>query len=70
MEWIIARDLLADGLEGPAGEGSVWPVEEERDGHASYVLLNPPDGTALLEVPAREIKVFLQETVAVVPKGG
>ena len=27
VEWIFARDLLAVGLEGPAGEGDVqvWP---------------------------------------------
>ncbi|WSL88861.1 SsgA family sporulation/cell division regulator [Streptomyces sp. NBC_01724] len=47
----------------------VWPVEEERDGSDLYILLNPPDGTALLKAPAREIKEFLQETEAVVPKG-
>lgn len=71
VEWIIGRDLLADGLEGPAGEGDirVWPVEEEHDGSDLYILLNPPDGTALLKAPAREIKAFLRETEAVVPRG-
>ncbi|MFF1899475.1 SsgA family sporulation/cell division regulator [Streptomyces sp. NPDC058206] len=71
VEWIIGRDLLADGLEGPAGEGDirVWPVEEEHDGSDLYILLNPPDGTALLKAPAREVKAFLQETEAVVPRG-
>ncbi|MGW1736350.1 SsgA family sporulation/cell division regulator [Streptomyces sp. NPDC001999] len=71
VEWIIGRDLLDDGLEGPAGEGDirVWPVDEGRDGSDLYILLNPPDGTALLKSPAREIKEFLQETEAVVPKG-
>jgi Streptomyces sporulation and cell division protein, SsgA len=30
VEWIFARDLLAVGLEGPAGEGDVqvWPTED------------------------------------------
>ncbi|MER5664621.1 SsgA family sporulation/cell division regulator [Streptomyces mirabilis] len=70
VEWIIGRDLLADGLEGPAGEGDirVWPAEE-LDVSDLYILLNPPDGTALLKAPAREIKTFLQETEAVVPRG-
>ncbi|MFE2688401.1 SsgA family sporulation/cell division regulator [Streptomyces mirabilis] len=70
VEWIIGRDLLADGLEGPAGEGDirVWPAEEP-DVSDLYLLLNPPDGTALLKAPAREIKTFLQETEAVVPRG-
>ncbi|MEU9213699.1 SsgA family sporulation/cell division regulator [Streptomyces sp. NPDC048415] len=66
-EWIIGRDLLADGLEGPTGEGDirVWPAEE----HDVYVLLNPPTGTALLKASAHEIKAFLQETEVVVPRG-
>ncbi|WP_369251220.1 SsgA family sporulation/cell division regulator [Streptomyces sp. R41] len=70
VEWIIGRDLLADGLEGPAGEGDVrvWPAEEQ-DVSDFYILLNPPDGTALFKAPAREIKKFLQETEALVPKG-
>ncbi|MFI2207459.1 SsgA family sporulation/cell division regulator [Streptomyces sp. NPDC020192] len=69
-EWIIGRDLLIDGLEGPAGEGDVriWPAGEEgrRD---LYILLNPPSGTALLKAPAQGVKAFLQETEAVVPRG-
>ncbi|QIY74398.1 SsgA family sporulation/cell division regulator [Streptomyces sp. RLB1-33] len=69
VEWIIGRDLLADGLEGPAGQGDicVWPAEE-REVSDLYILLSPPDGTALLKAPAREIKTFLQETEAVVPR--
>ncbi|MEU6589557.1 SsgA family sporulation/cell division regulator [Streptomyces sp. NPDC046881] len=70
-EWIIGRDVLIDGLEGPAGEGDVriWPAGEEgrRD---LYILLNPPSGTALLKAPAQEVNAFLQETEAVVPRGG
>jgi hypothetical protein len=70
VEWIIGRDLLADGLEGPVGEGDirVWPAEE-RDVSDLYILLNPPAGTALLKAPAQEIKAFLQEAEVVVPRG-
>jgi hypothetical protein len=70
VEWIIGRDLLADGLEGLAGEGDirVWPAEEH-DVCDLHVLFNPPSGTALLKAPAHEIKAFLQETEAVVPRG-
>ncbi|MFF4746352.1 SsgA family sporulation/cell division regulator [Streptomyces chengbuensis] len=70
VEWIIGRDLLIEGLEGPAGEGDVriWPTGEEgyRD---LYILLNSPSGTALLKAPEREFKAFLRETEAVVPRG-
>ncbi|MEU8910321.1 SsgA family sporulation/cell division regulator [Streptomyces mirabilis] len=70
VEWIIGRDLLADGLEGPVGEGDirVWPAEK-RDVSDLYILLNPPAGTALLKAAAQEIKAFLQEAEVVVPRG-
>ncbi|MHA5055072.1 SsgA family sporulation/cell division regulator [Streptomyces sp. SD15] len=70
VEWIIGRDLLIDGLEGPAGEGdiSIWPADGP-DRCDSYILLNPPAGTALLKARAQEIKTFLQETEALVPRG-
>ncbi|MFF7601570.1 SsgA family sporulation/cell division regulator [Streptomyces mirabilis] len=70
VEWIIGRDLLIDGLRGPVGEGDVriWPAGE-RDRGAVYIVLKPPDGLALLEVPAQDIKRFLQETETLVPRG-
>ncbi|MFD9003702.1 SsgA family sporulation/cell division regulator [Streptomyces sp. NPDC059582] len=70
VQWIIGRDLLADGLEGPAGEGDVrvWPAEEHGASDL-YILLNPPDGAALFKAPAREIRLFLQDAEAVVPRG-
>ncbi|AVH61302.1 SsgA family sporulation/cell division regulator [Streptomyces dengpaensis] len=68
VEWIIGRDLLIDGLKGPSGEGDIriWPADDPCD---LYILLNPPGGTALLKARAQEIKTFLQETKAVVPRG-
>ncbi|MER7694358.1 SsgA family sporulation/cell division regulator [Streptomyces sp. NPDC097610] len=70
VEWIIGRDLLIDGLKGPVGEGDVriWPAGE-RDRGAVYIVLKPPDSAALLEVPAQDIKRFLQETETLVPRG-
>ncbi|WP_426570233.1 SsgA family sporulation/cell division regulator [Streptomyces canus] len=69
VEWIIGRDLLIDGLEGPAGEGDlrIWPDGPERCD--LYILLNPPAGAALLKARAQEIQTFLQETQALVPRG-
>ncbi|MFE2604053.1 SsgA family sporulation/cell division regulator [Streptomyces mirabilis] len=34
-----------------------------------YIVLKPPDGMALLEVPAQDIERFLQETETLVPRG-
>ncbi|MFI9781813.1 SsgA family sporulation/cell division regulator [Streptomyces sp. NPDC051956] len=66
-EWIIGRDLLIDGLKGPAGEGDVhiWPVDK----HKVRAILRPPAGTATLEASSREIRAFLKETETVVPRG-
>ncbi|MEV4453475.1 MULTISPECIES: SsgA family sporulation/cell division regulator [Streptomyces] len=70
VEWIIGRDLLIDGLKGPVGEGDVriWPAGE-CDRGAVYIVLKPPSAMALLEVPAQDIKGFLQETETLVPRG-
>ncbi|MFI6354226.1 SsgA family sporulation/cell division regulator [Streptomyces sp. NPDC050743] len=40
VEWIIGRGLLADGLEGPVGEGDihVWSADE----YDLCILLTPP----------------------------
>ncbi|MFF5279779.1 SsgA family sporulation/cell division regulator [Streptomyces sp. NPDC000133] len=70
VEWIIGRDLVIEGLKGPVGEGDIrlWPAGE-RDRGSVYIILKPPDGVALLEAPAQDIKKFLQETEAHVPTG-
>ncbi|QDN54611.1 SsgA family sporulation/cell division regulator [Streptomyces sp. S1D4-14] len=34
-----------------------------------YIVLKPPDDMTLLEVPAQDIKRFLQETDTLVPRG-
>ncbi|MYV41195.1 SsgA family sporulation/cell division regulator [Streptomyces sp. SID1328] len=70
VEWIIGRDLLADGLKGPAGEGDiqVWPVGDG-DPCDMCILLTPPAGTALLLAPAREVRAFLREAEELVPRG-
>ncbi|MGI5143586.1 SsgA family sporulation/cell division regulator [Streptomyces sp. CA-106110] len=70
VEWVLGRDLLADGLKGCAGEGDVriWSAV----GHgaqAMYIALTSSAGTALLEVPMRDVKTFLQHTQALVPQG-
>lgn len=70
VEWIIGRDLLADGLKGPCGEGDVrlWP-DNEHGFNDLYILLDPPEGFALVQAPAPEISRFLQRTESVVPTG-
>ncbi len=70
VEWIFARDLLAAGLDGPAGEGDVqvWPGAE----HGEEVLnlaLSSPFGEAHFEAPLSATAIFLQRTLDVIPAG-
>lgn len=70
VNWVFARDLLADGLRGPAGSGdvTVWPSNNQgRD--VMCLSLSSPSGQALLEVERAEIDQFLNRTIEVVPAG-
>ncbi|MFD7776998.1 SsgA family sporulation/cell division regulator [Streptomyces sp. NPDC059753] len=70
VEWVLGRDLLADGLRGSAGCGDVrvWSAVGRGD-QAMYIVLGSPAGAALLEVPVEDVKSFLENTEAVVPRG-
>jgi hypothetical protein len=70
VEWIFARDLLADGLEGPAGEGDVqvWPT----DAHGAGLLnlaLSSPFGEAHFEAPLSDTAAFLERTFQLIAAG-
>ncbi|MET9387495.1 SsgA family sporulation/cell division regulator [Streptomyces sp. NPDC002928] len=69
-EWVLGRDLLADGLTGSAGCGDVrvWSAVGRGD-QSMYIVLGSPAGTALLEVPVQDVKAFLENTEALVPRG-
>ena len=60
VEWVFARDLLAEGLHRPTGTGDVrvWPSRSHGQGVE-----------ALLEAPARALESFLKRTDAAVPPG-
>jgi hypothetical protein len=70
VEWIFARELLAGGLLGPAGEGDVqvWPSEK-----AGIELLNlalsSPFGEAHFEAPRGATTEFLNRTFDMIPPG-
>ncbi|MFB7312611.1 SsgA family sporulation/cell division regulator [Streptomyces sp. NPDC056192] len=70
VEWVLGRDLLADGLNGSAGSGDIriWPAVGRGD-EAMHIALGSPADAALLEVPAQDIRTFLEHTEALVPRG-
>jgi hypothetical protein len=79
VEWIFARDLLADGLMTPEGDGDVliWPSspvigpDGQTDGPLSVlnIKLSSPFGEAHFEAPAEAIANFLDRTFRIVQMG-
>ncbi|MGW3447678.1 SsgA family sporulation/cell division regulator [Streptomyces sp. NPDC001076] len=70
VEWVLGRDLLADGLEGSAGcaDVRIWSAAGRGD-QSMYMALGSCAGTALLEIPVPDLTSFLQNTEALVPRG-
>jgi hypothetical protein len=70
VEWIFARDLLAVGLEGAAGEGDVqvWPAEEDGQ-ELLNIALSSPFGQAHFEAPRSSTSAFLSRTYEVIAPG-
>lgn len=68
VRWMFGRDLLADGLLTPVGDGDVRVGPAS---HPALVLfeLNAPDGSAVLEAPAHQLAEFLNRTYEVVRPG-
>ncbi|WP_245565126.1 SsgA family sporulation/cell division regulator [Nocardioides insulae] len=71
VEWIVARNLLLQGLTGPVGEGDVriYPSIDE-DAHAVTILdFHSPDGRLVAEANTRQLQKFLTRTFGLVPVG-
>lgn len=70
IEWVFARDLLIGGLEQPTGEGDVHVWPSWGSGRDLVLLsLTSPDGHAVLEADAADLRGFLQRTLDLVPAG-
>jgi hypothetical protein len=68
VEWIFARELLAAGLEGPAGEGDVQAWPEDYD-DVLNLALSSPFGEAHFEAPQSATAEFLRSTYDIIPAG-
>ncbi|MFJ4466515.1 SsgA family sporulation/cell division regulator [Streptomyces sp. NPDC089424] len=71
VEWILSRDVVAQGLNHHAGQGDVrvWPAAVGPGRDVVYIALNSPGGSALLEAPLRDMRSFLSRTQSMVPLG-
>ncbi len=69
--WTFARELLAEGLYSPSGNGDVqvWPCLSNAGDAVVIIELSSPDGSALLQAPSRAVHDFVSRTYAAVPEG-
>ena len=67
LNWVFGRALLDEGLSGPAGEGDVhvWPCGPD----LVMLELCAEAGSALMALPARQVRAFLFLSYAEVPPG-
>lgn len=75
VTWVLARELLWDGLRGTAGGGDVqvWsegPTQPTEPGRRrTYLRLTSPDGTALLFMRTDHVVEFLDQSQRMVALG-
>jgi hypothetical protein len=70
VDWVLARDLLVEGLHTPAGIGDVR-VRPANMGEWEVTLVEicSPDGHAVLEVDRDLLRQFVRATIDSVPIG-
>lgn len=70
IRWVFARDLLAQGLDEPAGVGDVR-LQPFRSGAESGVciVLSSPDGQVVVRAAAGGLAEFLRATYLLCPAG-
>jgi hypothetical protein len=70
VAWVFARELLAEGLDQPAGDGDVciWPASNEGR-EVVCITLRSPDGEALLQARVDAVVEFLAAAYALCARG-
>jgi sporulation and cell division protein SsgA len=71
VTWTFARELLAEGLYRPSGDGDVqvWPCLSHTGEAVVIIELCSPDGTALLQTASRGVQQFVATIYDAVPDG-
>ena len=69
--WTFGRDLLANGLYEPTGDGDVhvWPCLSTQGAAIVVIELRSPGGEILLQAPSKTVTEFLDEVQRVCPAG-
>jgi hypothetical protein len=71
VRWTFGRELLAEGLYEPSGDGDVhvWPCLDS-SGHAVVIIeLCSPDGEALVQAKTGDLRRFVDRMNAAVELG-
>jgi Streptomyces sporulation and cell division protein, SsgA len=70
VEWLVGRELVVDGLEGPAGEGDVRIRPRSVQGYDLVEIeISSHDGRAVLEIDRDLLRHFVGATLDVVALG-
>ncbi|MFE5565692.1 SsgA family sporulation/cell division regulator [Amycolatopsis japonica] len=69
IDWVFARDLLAEGLLAPSGEADVRVRPCAYDQESVLVDLSSPTGSATFMANSQELSDFLSCTYDVIPDG-
>jgi hypothetical protein len=69
VEWVFARQLLAEGMERPVGDGDVRVSPGSNGARVVNLTLSSPSGHAVFEVPRAAMEDFLARSYSVVPLG-
>ena len=70
VEWLLARDLVIDSLQGPAGFGDVrMSPQRVQDYDILEIEIRSSNGRAILEVDRDQLQEFLDAATALVPVG-
>lgn len=67
--WTLGRELLRDGLSGPAGMGDVQIEPTDLPSRTLRLRLHSPHGTAELSLPGQALGDFLRRTAKAVSYG-
>jgi hypothetical protein len=62
VTWLIGRDLLADGVHGPAGLGDVSILPDLRSRAYRELVLSSPTGRRGFRFPVAALVAFLDRT--------
>ncbi|MFI9051508.1 SsgA family sporulation/cell division regulator [Streptomyces sp. NPDC053427] len=67
VDWAFARELLDEGLRGPAGRGDVRirPYGPDR----TVMEFHADEGVAMVQMKTAELRLFLERSYAAVPAG-